>query len=185
MAEGSGGGFVGVGGAKTNVTANPEVAATVGANSHLAADGDISISSQSEVIGISTATNSAGGFVGVGDGTANLATDNFNLASVGNGAVITARGNFSLKASSGNNAIGKADSSGGGVVPIGQSNVTANVNYQTTASVGSSAQITAGGSLLVNANTATFGNVVGTTTEGPLALGSGSQSDVELHMGSP
>ena len=26
---------------------------------------------------------------------------------------------------------------------------------------------------------------VGTTTEGPLALGSGSQSDVELHMGSP
>ena len=181
-AIGSGGGAVQVGGASANVTSSPTVDTYVGSSANLAAGGNIAITSTSYANTSADGTNSDGGFVAVGSGTANISTTNTNSATVGDGAVIATQGNFTLQALSYNNVDGSSDSSGGGVVSIASAGTTANVNFNTQASVGQDAQVTALSALLVESQSNTVANVNATADGG--GLGVNSNADAELYIGS-
>ncbi len=179
----SGGGGVQVGGADSTATSNPTVTTSVGSDANLTAAGDITILSTSYANASADGTDSGGGFVAVGEGDANVSTSNSNTAQIGNGAVITTQGNFTLQAISYNNVDGSSDSRGGGVVKIGHATTTGNIDYQTLASVGQDAQVTAGSALLVDSESNTLG--VGNTTTDGSGLGVGAHADDDLYIGSP
>ncbi|MGA2700304.1 MAG: hypothetical protein ABSH35_04325 [Isosphaeraceae bacterium] len=181
-AIGSGGGAVQIGGSDANVTSSPTVATSVGSSANLKAGGDIEITSTSYANTSADGTNSGGGFVAVGGGTANISTTNTNSATVGDSAVIATQGNFTLQALSYNNVDGSSDSSGGGVVSIASAGTTANVNFNTQASVGQDAQVTALSALLVESQSNTAANVNATADGG--GLGVNSNADAELYIGS-
>jgi FG-GAP-like repeat/FG-GAP repeat len=182
-AIGSGGGAVQIGGADAEVTSSPTVDTFVGDDADITAGGDIAITSTSFANTDADGTNTGGGFVAVGGGTANVRIVHKNSATVGDRAKIQAQGNFTLQAASLNHVVNaSSDSSGGGFVQIASANTTVNVVPETLVEVGASAQITAAHSLQVDSQTDTVANSVYATTTGG-GVGAQSESSAKVYIG--
>ena len=97
-AIGSGAGLVTVVGSDAKATSSPTIATYVGALTNISAGGNITITSNSIANASANGTDQGGGFVGVGDSTADVTVIHQNSATVGAGAVITTQGNFTLEA---------------------------------------------------------------------------------------
>ena len=168
----SGGGGVNVGGATATVTSNPTVNTSVGASAILTADVNIAITSTSYANASADGSNSGGGFVGVGSGKATVNVANTNNATVGSGDIINALGNFTLQATASHNVLASSDSTGGGVVDIASATTTVTTDDNAAAQVGASAQITAGGNILIQSSQDVTDSALASTSGAGLGVGS-------------
>jgi hypothetical protein len=158
VAESSTGGVISVDGAAATVHELPRISASAGAGAHLSAGGDIAIRSTSYANTLATGTNSIGFDLlgGKGDGKATILITNANSATLGDRAVITTQGNFTLQANSFTTIDAHSDAYHGA---ISGSKVTADtvvfVSPVTQVSVGQDAQVTARSALRVEAQSTT------------------------------
>src|SRR5258708_6329420 len=120
----------------------------------------------------SFATGNAGNYGGVtviiGGATATL--DNVNTVTISSGAVINAGTSVTLLATSTNDAEASGDAGGGAVVSIIQSTTTTNESDETHTTIDSSARITSGSDMSVEARTSTTGKSTPTASAGGLPL---------------
>jgi hypothetical protein len=154
--HGNAGGFVGEAHNVTTVTASPTVSAAVN-GPLLTAGGNISVTSTSNINAAAHGDNGAVGFIGIGTAVTTNNETNSNDASVGTGTMIDAGGNFTLAATSSNtNNADTSTSAGAGISQV-KADTTAQVNYDTLATVGQNACIAAAGQIKVVASTSTNG----------------------------
>ena len=128
VAQGSGGGFIGVNGNESTLNQTQTVSAFV-SSTMLTAGTDVSITTNSTPASNLSATNATGGAVAVGRTDVTSTTTNSNQAYVGPGTLISAGHDFTLLAQSYNNlGTVSTDSEAGGfaadVAPIRQSITT-------------------------------------------------------------
>jgi hypothetical protein len=147
VAASSGGGVVSVIGAEANVHELPTTSASAGAEAHLAARGDVTITSTSYANTTAIATNRSYDLGGLGNGYATVYVTNATSAAVGDGAVITTPGNFVLQANSPNTIDAHSDAYHAAAIPLVRAYTFVLVSPETQVSVGQGAQVTAGGQL--------------------------------------
>jgi hypothetical protein len=181
--HGEGGGIVGAASNAANVTASPNVSASVN-GPLLTAGGRVSVTSTSNVNASAHTDNGSVGLIGIGNATTTNDETNHNDASVGMNSMIGAGVNFTLAASSSDT--NDADVNAG--VPISgagsvDADTTAQVNYVTLATVGQGACIAAGNQIQVVSSTSTDGESTA-TSNGVGILGLGAYANENGGQGS-
>jgi hypothetical protein len=155
VAASSGGGVVSVVGASANVNDSTTTFTSVGPGTHLSAGGDIAITSTSYANTTAIATSRSYDLGGLGNGYATVYITNANRAAVGDGAVITTSGNFTLQANSLNTIDAHSDAYHAAAIPLVRAYTFVLVSPETQVSVGQGAQVTAGGQLGITATSHT------------------------------
>src|SRR5205085_551265 len=145
-AKGSGGGFFTLGSNSATVTSTPTVSAYVGDSAFISVTGDVRIASTSTTSMTAYAKNGSGGLIAKGGATATVnQTDNRSTAYVGSSARIVAGGNFELSAKTSSNGTSDGEAKAAGGIGLADGRGTTTLNYETTASIHSNADVLAGG----------------------------------------
>jgi len=179
--HGEGGGIVGAATNAANVTASPNVSASVN-GPLLTAGGSVSVTSTSNVNSLAHTDNGSNGLIGIGNATTTNDETNDNDASVGRNSMIDAGVNFTLAAdSSDTNDADTSASAGAGIASV-DADATAQVNYVTLATVGQDASIAAGNQIQVVASTSTNGE--STANASSTGFGAGAYANQNGGQGS-
>ncbi|WP_456654689.1 hypothetical protein [Bradyrhizobium sp. JR3.5] len=152
VGNGSGGGFVGINTNHGTLTENPTVTAYVSAGI-ATVGGDISIIGSSTTNSTASAKNDTGGFVGVGDSKSENDQAPTTIAYVDTGTHIVAGGNFTLTANSLSQATAATRSITGGFVGVANATANSTIDYTTSATVKANADVLAGNTINVAADT--------------------------------
>ena len=179
-AQGSAGGFVGVGTNTANVTDSPTVNASVTTGA-FEAGSDVTIRSSVSTFASVNSTNGAAGFVGIGHSDDSVTENTTSSAFVGNPgspSQIVTSGNFTLQALTLNQgfAYNKANA-GGGIGIANAESATINVGYSTLATVNDHSGVLAAGNVLIAADSKTNGTSTARATGGGFGADAHSEAD--------
>ncbi|HEX5279640.1 MAG TPA: hypothetical protein VFW28_06150 [Micropepsaceae bacterium] len=150
-ASGSGGGVVSVNLNDAKMTDDPTVTSYIGGTLH--AGGDVTIETTSTTNATGHDTNASGGLVGLSDSTASSEQTNTSNAYADTGAQIAATGSVSILANSSSTSQAASDGVTGGFVGGASTDASSTVDYSTTATVKDDANIVAGNTIHIAANT--------------------------------
>jgi len=172
-ARGSGGGFIGIKGTDARVMSDVVVNTFVGDRAALDAGGDIIFTSFSASNGSTIAKNRQGGVLAIGVGEATADVYNTHRGTIGTNASIVTDRDFKFTLESSNLADTFADSAGGGVIEIANSDADSILRHETELTVGEGAFVSAARGVAL---TATSGSRV-TATASSNGGGFGVDSD--------
>jgi hypothetical protein len=153
QSTGSGGGFVGVGNNEANVTTSPNVSAHISTDGLITAVADVSITTLARTNSASSSRNDTGGFVGISGANARVNGTVTSDAYIDEDVRLVAGGNLTISATSNANGAGQSRSRSGGFVGVAEGDARVRLNYSTTATIKSNADVVIGGraSLVTNA----------------------------------
>ena len=177
--KGGGGGFGEFTFPTARMTSDATATGSVGAQSRITAGGSVTIQGIGASYASSYGDTAGGGVLSVSEahadtiagGTTALTT----TASVGNNAIIVAGVDFTLNAESNHQAFATARSLGGGAIAGKIAETTARLNYSTTSTIGTDADITVGNSARVHATSQTTAKTDSETYT--VGIGAGADSD--------
>src|SRR5439155_1339253 len=180
--SGSGGGAIGVGANRANVTNTQSVSAYVGASSLVVAGGNVSITSSGTTNMATSSKNATGGIVGIGHADTTITQTNTSSVYIAGNARIVTGASFTMNATNSSNGFASTTARGGGGIGVANAeSTTIDVAYTTTAQLQTGAEIFATGAVAVTSSSSV--NITTDSDANGLGFGADAHSDAFSWVG--